>query len=79
MCVCWSLLELSFGFGLKWASTPLGPLRILFKGARTPPPPPKPREHFERRLRTEVRSIVVFFLFLLEEWEGRGEEDGETR
>ena len=59
MCVCVLVFvwELSFGLGLKWAFTPLGPLRVLFKGARTSP---KPREvcnrHFEN-----LRSTVVFF------------------
>ena len=38
MCVCVGLcLGAFFGLGLKWAFTPLGPLRVLFKGARTPP------------------------------------------
>ena len=75
MCMCWSLLELSFGLGLKWASTPLGPLRVLFKGARTPP---KPREVCNRRFENSSKNRS-FLASLLEERRGGKRERGDYR
>ena len=71
MCVCVLVFvwELSYGLGLKWAFTPLGPLRVLFKGSRTPP---KPRKEFVSAVLRVWELSTVVFLVLLEEWEGRG-------
>ena len=57
VCVLVFVWELSFGLGLKWAFTPLGPLRVLFKGARTPP---KPREVCNRRFENSSKNRSFF-------------------